>query len=157
MLIDQGTNVDMRGTEIIFRTGTIVVGGGKLHAYLGYTGYCTNDMSGRNEFTDTNSNAVNNNHFSVNKEQHTNQITDTEIAINIFPNPASKDGSITIELFNEKSATAEIYDLTGRLLQSNQIFEGLNQMRLFENASSILIVKIKTNEGKISYKKLALY
>lgn len=48
VIIDQGTKVDMRGTEIIFTTGVSVTGGASLHAYLGYTGVCNDDMSQRN-------------------------------------------------------------------------------------------------------------
>ena len=56
--IDQHAIIDMRAKEIILETGVSVIGGASLHAYLGYTEYCTEDMSQRNAISENVENAT---------------------------------------------------------------------------------------------------
>lgn len=157
VIINQNTMVDVRGKEIIFTTGFNVTEGGKLHAYLGSTGTCNDDMSQRigNEVNHNNFNSSELNTKLINERQI--QLTKNDFSVNVYPNPISKNETFTIELLNESNAAIEIYDLMGKQIYKEHINMGLSNIVINNTSSSVLIIKIKNQNEKIVYKKLALY
>jgi hypothetical protein len=137
----------MRGTEIILRTRTNVVGGGKLHAYLGYTGYCTQDMSGRNEnILETNPPPELSSNISDDENLKPNG--SNEITIKIYPNPLKVTESNLLIEFSGNKADAMLTDLMGREVCQFFIINGINQIKLPIELKGLYILKIIDNNEK---------
>lgn len=145
----------MRAKEIIFETGVSVAGGASLHAYLGYTGYCTEDMSERNSLTNAIVNSTIANKVAENSYSFTNRIRN--IDLNIYPNPLSNAEKLIAELKFANQAQLLIFDVSGRIIIDTKIVEGKNFISIPENSKGIFITKIITNEGIEHHNKLLVY
>jgi hypothetical protein len=158
VIIDQGTQVDFRAAEIVFTTGISVTGGGSLHARLGYTGNCTEDMSQRNG--NENISGFN----SVNLQNNEGKKEDVSMLQNklnadaiVYPNPIAENNSLNLELINSSQGLTTIFDITGKVILTVKIIEGKNQIPLPQNGKGIYFINIQYNENKIFNKKLVVY
>jgi predicted secreted protein len=158
VIIDQGTQVELRGADIVFTTGVFVTGGGSLHAHLGYTGNCTEDMSQRNS-NDDNS-ADNGGDAQVNENRSNQELPikiDNNPSINIYPNPVSENKVLMVEMFHSKEGILYLYDITGKTILTHKIYEGNNELILPHDSKGLYLIKIQNNEKNIFNKKLVVY
>lgn len=72
----------------------------------------------------------------------------------IFPNPALNSFSIKYELGFEKGAYCQIYDMTGKIVQKNELKEQSNEIDISVLAKGVYSVKI-FNGAKVCVKKLS--
>lgn len=159
MVIDQGTKVEMTGTEIHFRTGVSVTGGAFLHAKIESVGICTQNMGGR--YGETNQNILNQYEQNLPEEKQENENVSEKLnenfQIQIYPNPATENNIIQIKLFGSESAYCEMTDVTGRIISTTQIKQGENLISLPFFSKGIIIIKTTSNEGKTDFKKLLVH
>ncbi len=156
VLVDQGTKTLMTGTEIIFRTGVSVVGGGGLHAKLNIIGPCTDDLSGRynnagqNNGSEQTAPISQNNNFDVKTEGEGFSIT-------ISPNPINaKEQKLNVRLREIEFAQFQLIDLLGKEIFKSILTGGNNLIQLPEDAKGIYILKIIFNDGSHESKKLLI-
>ena len=145
----------MRAKEIIFETGVSVTGGASLHAYLGYTGYCTEDMSERNSLANEIQNSTISNQVFENNSTSTNKVQNVNLSI--YPNPLNNSEILIADLKFANQAQLLIFDVSGRIIIDTKIVEGKNSISIPENSKGIFIAKIITNEGLQFYNKLVVY
>lgn len=155
VIINQHANIDMRAKEIIFETGVSVTGGASLHAYLGYTGYCTEDMSVRNSLANEIHNSTIANQVFENNSLSKSKIQNVDISI--YPNPLNNSEKLIAELKFANQAQLLVFDLSGRIIIHTKIVEGKNSISVPENSKCIFITKIITNEGLEYNSKLVVY
>ncbi len=159
VVIDQGTKVEMTGTEIHFRTGVSVTGGAFLHAKIESVGVCTQNMGGR--YGDTNQNILNQFEQNHPEEKQENEIFSEKLnenfQIQIYPNPATENHNIQIKLFGSESAYCEMTDVTGRFISNAKIKRGENLIALPIFSKGIIIIKTTSHDGKTDFKKLLVH
>ncbi|MBD3635814.1 MAG: T9SS type A sorting domain-containing protein [Crocinitomicaceae bacterium] len=71
-----------------------------------------------------------------------NENTGQNVAVEIYPNPTT--GNVTLEV--DKSGTLEIFDASGKLLETKLLVEGVNSLS-FNYTPGIYVLKIKTDNG----------
>ncbi|MEN9522244.1 MAG: hypothetical protein RL065_621 [Bacteroidota bacterium] len=82
-----------------------------------------------------------------------NEITDETEAVDftIYPNPASSDFTLMYEALTNENAVVTIYDITGKVMNQNEIYqtEGNNKFSLNVSSlnSGLYIVALKNSEG----------
>ena len=111
VIIDQGTQVELRGADIVFTTGVSITGGGSLHAHLGYTGNCTEDMSQRNG--NENNGGFNSGNIQNNKSKKEDEsILQNKLNADaiVYPNPIAENNSLNLELINSSQGLTTIFD-----------------------------------------------
>jgi hypothetical protein len=140
----------LRGADIVFTTGVNVTGGGSLHAHLGYTGNCTEDMSQRNGNESNeglNSYAIQNNESKKEDESILQNKLNADAIV--YPNPIAENNSLNLELINSSQGLTTIFDITGKVILTAKIIEGKNQIPLPQNGKGIYFINIQNNENKI--------
>lgn len=155
VVMNQNAKIDMRAKEIIFETGVSVTNGASLHAYLGYTGICSEDMSHRNSSNNETANTTPTNQFIESKFISSNQAQN--VLLKIYPNPLNSAEKLIAELTFANQAQLLIFDVAGRTIIDTKILEGKNIISIPENSKGIFITKIITNEGIENYSKLVIY
>jgi hypothetical protein len=146
-IVGEFGDVNMNAEEIIFKTGTEVINGGKLHAKLGGFSTACNDVL-TNPYR---INPIENNPLESDSEKEIVIESNTEqIVYNIYPNPA------TDKLFFESNALAEIdkiiiYNIQGSLI-NNQLFKQNNiDISQLDKGMYFLKIQLKNGSSK-SYK-----
>lgn len=154
VIIDQGTAIEMTGTEIHFRTGVSVTGGGFLHAKIESVGGCMQNMGGR--FGETSSTGAGQmEQYSIEeKEKKILASQNGNFQVQIYPNPTMENNRIIIKLSGSESAVCEVTDIAGRLISKTQIEEGENPLMLTEVSKGIIIIKTTSHDAKTDFKKL---
>ena len=78
-----------------------------------------------------------------------NQITNSEKSILVYPNPASN----WLNIICTSDAGFVLYDITGKLVQSEQLTSGGNKISLENVSKGIYLIVLKGNEG-VTQRKL---
>jgi hypothetical protein len=81
----------------------------------------------------------------------------TNSTVNIYPNPITDNNAVVIEMLNSKEGLLTMYDVTGKTIITNKIYEGKNQLHLPNDCKGIYFIKIQNYENKIFNKKLVVY
>ncbi len=77
-----------------------------------------------------------------------------DAAITIFPNPVSDVLSIKISTADFRNLTLSLIDVTGRLIQSENVTNSEMQLNMRKLSSGVYIVKIESEEGGIAVREI---
>ncbi|MFK8045472.1 MAG: S8 family serine peptidase [Crocinitomicaceae bacterium] len=82
------------------------------------------------------------------------QIRENNLEFSIHPNPAKEN--MTITLSSEESVDFLLIDQTGKLIQTQKLYQLTNQIDLSSLSAGIYIVKLSSTSGSNSTKKLVI-